>query len=80
MPTIARPSTLVRSLAAGAAIAALLCACNAKDPSQPKPPTPQAETEQATGVIPQSQLDAMKKAKDVEKVLQQGAQRSDASE
>lgn len=78
MPAIA--SCTFRSIAAAAAIAASLCACNARDPSQPKPPTPQAETEHATGVIPQSQLDAMKKAKDVEKVLQQGAQRSDASE
>jgi hypothetical protein len=79
MPAIA--STLFKPLATGAAIAALLCACNAKDPSQPKPPTPQAEQPATTGgVIPQSQLDAMKKAKEVEKVLQQGAQRSDASE
>ena len=42
--------------------------CNAKDPTQPKPPTPQTD-----GVIPQAQLDALNKAKNVEQVLQQEA-------
>jgi hypothetical protein len=44
-------------------------ACGPKDPSQPKPPTPQAG-----GVIPQAQLDALNKAKNVERVLQDSAQ------
>jgi hypothetical protein len=48
--------------------------CNAKDPSQPKPPTPQA------GVIPQAQLDALNKAKNVEKVLQQEQEAHQRSE
>lgn len=49
--------------------------CNAKDPSQPKPPTPQAG-----GVIPQAQLDALNKAKNVEQVLQQEKEAHDRSE
>jgi hypothetical protein len=62
------------SIRTAVAIAALAGAgCNAKDPSQPKPPTPQAES----GVIPQAQLDALNKARGVGDVLQQGAQRSD---
>ncbi|HSB98241.1 MAG TPA: hypothetical protein VLC91_17400 [Spongiibacteraceae bacterium] len=60
-------------------IALALCsfsACNAKDPSQPKPPTPQTG-----GVIPQAQLDALNKAKNVENVLQQEAhQRSEQAD
>jgi hypothetical protein len=43
-----------------------ICGCGPKDPSQPTPPTPQAG-----GVIPQAQLDALNKAKNVEQVLQQ---------
>jgi hypothetical protein len=49
--------------------------CNAKDPTQPKPPTPQAN-----GVIPQAQLDALNKAKNVEQVLQQGQQRNEQAD
>lgn len=49
--------------------------CNAKDPSQPKPPTPQTG-----GVIPQTQLDALNKAKNVENVLQQEKEAHDRSE
>lgn len=52
-----------------------VAACNGRDPSQPEPPTPQA-----SGVIPQAQLDALDKAKNVEAVLQQGAKRSDPAE
>lgn len=75
-----------------AAIAAIgLAACNGRDPSQPRPPTPQAgeatpaaprgqglEAQDARpGVVPQAQLDALQKARNVEGVLQQGAQRSE---
>ena len=49
--------------------------CNAKDPSQPTPPTPQA-----SGVIPQAKLDALNKAKNVENVLQQEKEAHDRSE
>lgn len=49
--------------------------CNAKDPTQPKPPTPQAGS-----VIPQAQLDALNKAKNVEQVLQQEKEAHDRSE
>lgn len=50
-----------------------LAGCNPKEPTQPTPPTPQTG-----GVIPQAQLDALNKAKGVEEVLQQGAQRSES--
>jgi hypothetical protein len=46
-----------------------LSACGPKDPSQPKPPPPITG-----GVIPQAQLDALNKAKNVESVLQKEAQ------
>jgi hypothetical protein len=64
-----RTTTFSVCIAAALAIAG----CNAKDPSQPNPPTPQAEG----GVIPKAQLDALNKAKGVEETLKQGAQRSD---
>lgn len=63
------------SLLSAITITLSLGACNSKDPTQPKPPTPQA-----TGVIPQAQLDALNKAKAVEDVLKQGAQRSELAE
>ncbi len=52
-----------------------LCACQPKDPSQPAPPTPQTG-----GVIPQAQLDALNKAKNVEQVMKQAAEQRDATE
>lgn len=75
--TNATPHTAIRSAAALGLALVLTClaACNAKDPSQPKPPTPQAG-----GAIPQAQLDALGQAKGVEATLQQGAQRSTATE
>jgi len=57
-----------------------LATCNAKDPSQPKPPTPQAEDREPASVIPQAQQDALNKARNVEAVLQQGAKRNDVAE
>lgn len=66
------------SLYIGTALVALtLAGCNAKDPSQPKPPTPQAEGGSGGGVIPQAQIDALNKARNVENVLKEGAQRNE---
>lgn len=70
-------NTMLTSLSKGCALSlalACLAACNAKDPSQPKPPTPQA------GVVPHTQLDALDRAQGVEATLQQAAQRNDAAE
>ena len=53
-------------------VALALAGCNPKEPGQPSPPTPQTG-----GVIPQAQMDALDKAKSVEGVLQQGAQRNE---
>lgn len=58
---------------ASAVLVTALCACSEKTPEKPDP--------QLGGVIPQAQLDALKKAKDVENVLQKGAeQRQEQSE
>lgn len=46
---------------------AFVTACNKKAPEPPAP--------QTSGVIPQAQLDALNKAKAVEGVIEQGAQR-----
>jgi hypothetical protein len=50
--------------------ALISCALLACSPKNPEPPKPQAE-----GVIPQAQLDALNKAKNVENVIMQGEQR-----
>lgn len=51
----------------------ILAGCNPREPGQPpNPPTPQTG-----GVIPQAQLDALDKARNVEDVLKQGAQRNE---
>lgn len=47
-------------------IAIAFCACSDKNVEQPKQP--------ASGVIPQAQLDALNKAKNVENVIMQGEQ------
>jgi hypothetical protein len=65
----------IRSFSACIAVALTtlaLAGCNPKEPGQPNPPTPQT-----SGAIPQGQLDAMDKAKNVEGVMEQGAQRSE---
>jgi hypothetical protein len=49
-----------------AIICSVLLACSPKNPEPPKP--------QAEGVIPQAQLDALNKAKNVENIIMQGDQ------